>query len=360
MTRHKAVGRIAAVALLAVFALVANACGDDDTATTTTAATTTSAGDTTTTAGDTTTTTEAFVLGEHQVAFGTGPAGGSSFNIGAAMAETIRANAPNLDITAEEVTIAPSNMTRLANGELDLGFNTTYDVYRAINGIADFEGNAVDGINFVVGGTLGGFGFVVPQSTGITTLQELCGTQFAIGSQTAKDILSSILVIEGIDPECINWNMGISYDQIVVGFQDGTIQAAGFVGIPLASATKQLDETVPVTYLSLSKDKIAEHDAEFPFFPAQIIPNGSLTQQTEDWVVAGFVQGIWTHESVPEDLVYQFVMGLLQNSDACVALQAGCGAYSLETSLEWIEQNLTLVPVHPGAQRALDELSGNG
>lgn len=362
MTAARLRGRLAALAWMAFLAVMAAACGGGDAASESTTGEqeeTAAAEPSGETEGASEESSGDLALQEHRVAMGGGPAGGSSFNIAAAMAEVIRTEVPNLDLTAEEVTIAPSNMTRLGNGEIQLAFNTTYDVYRAVEGIQDFEGQAVEGLQFVMGGTLGGFGVVTPQSSGITEWSQLCGANFGIGSETAKAILSSLMEMEGVDPDCVNWNLGISYDQIVVGFQDETINAAGFVAIPVASATQQLVETVDVNFLSLSEDKIEAHDEEYPYFPAQVVPAGTLAQQEEDWVIAGFVQGIWSHESVPEDLVYQFTQGIFENIEACKAIFAGCEDYTVERSAEWVNEGLVDVPVHPGAQRYYEEVGAD-
>lgn len=294
-----------------------------------------------------------------RAALGTGPSGGSSFGIGAAMSEVLRKQDPPIDVTAEEVAIAPSNLTRLGSGELQFGFNTTYDVHRAVNGLAEFDGAAVDGLQFVGGGSVGGFGIVVPADSDIETVADLCGKKFSAASPTAKDIIASMIDIQGTDPECIDWNMGISYDQSVQALQDKTMHASAFVAVPVSAALQQLVQTMDVRFIGLDTSEVDAHNEKYPFFPAQTVEAGELKGLDEDWIVPGFIQGIWTHEQVDENLVYQFTKGVLSNAEACDAIFAGCGVYTAERSAEWLNEGLIQVPVSPGAERAITEAGGS-
>ena len=291
-------------------------------------------------------------------AYGTGAAGGTSYNIGAAQAEGIRALGGHVTVIAEETAGGASNITRVVNGELQLGFIQSSEIYGALNGTGNFEETGpLEGLQLVFAGTEGGVGFIASEASGIETYADLCGKKVGVTSPGGKTNLDALLTSAGVDTECIEWNIGASYDQMVTAISDGTLDAGGFIGIPTAAgtATLQLAETTDIVFLSADPADKAEHDELFPYWPLSTVPAGSFPNQENDWLIAGFFQNLYTHESVSEQQVYDVIMALIESHDACIALQAGCATFNLETTADRLTTGISIAPPHAGLIRVLEE-----
>lgn len=291
-------------------------------------------------------------------AFGTGAAGGTSYNIGAAQAEAIREAGGPVTLIAEETAGGPANATRIANGQLQLAWLQSSEVYAALNGEGNFEETGpLEGFELVLSGTQGGVGFIASAGSGIETYEDLCGHTVGTTSPGAKTNLASLLSSAGLDPECVSWQIGASYDQMVTAITDGTLDAGGFIGIPTAAgtATLQLAESADVVFVSADpKDKKA-HDAEYPYWPLSTVPAGTFPNQDEDWLIAGFFQSLYTKDTVPEDQVYATIQALLETNEACTALQPGCAAFSLEATAERLTSGVSIAPPSPALVKVLEE-----
>ncbi|MBX3093739.1 MAG: TAXI family TRAP transporter solute-binding subunit [Cryobacterium sp.] len=292
-------------------------------------------------------------------AYGTGAVGGTSYNIGAAQAEAVRASGSHVTLIAEETAGGPSNVTRLANGELQMAFIQASEVYAGLNGTGNFEATgAVTGLELAWAGTEGGVGIVAPSSTGITSYADLCGRKLGTTSAGAKTNLDALLTSAGVDSDCIDWQIGATYDQMVTAMADGTLDAAGLIGIPVAagSATLQAAETMEINFVSADPADKEKHDAMFPYWPLSTVPAGSFPGQTNDWLIAGFYQALYTSSAVPEQQVYEAVKALSETSAACTAIQAGCGQFTLERTAEvFLKTGIAIAPPHAGLVRLLEE-----
>jgi len=291
-------------------------------------------------------------------AFGTGAAGGTSYNIGAAQAEAVRELGGPVTLIAEETAGGPANATRIANGQLQLAWLQSSEVYAALNGEGNFKDTGpLEGFSLVLAGTQGGVGFVASAASGIETFSDLCGHTVGTTSPGAKTNLDSLLDSAGVDSSCINWQVGASYDQMVTAITDGTLDAGGFIGIPTAAgtATLQIAESADVVFVSADPDDKEAHDEKYPYWPLSTVPAGTFPKQDKDWLIAGFFQSLYTKDSVPEDQAYATIQALLETSEACTTLQAGCASFSLEATADRLTTGVSIAPPHPALVKVLEE-----
>jgi len=209
----------------------------------------------------------------------------------------------------------------------------------------------------VLAGTQGGVGFVASAASGIDTLDDLCGHTVGTTSPGAKTNLDSLLDSAGVDSECVNWQVGASYDQMVTAITDGTLDAGGFIGIPTAAgtATLQLAESADVVFVSADPADKEAHDAKYPYWPLSTVPAGTFPKQDEDWLIAGFFQSLYTSDAVPEDQVYATIQALLESNEACTALQAGCASFTLEATADRLTTGVSIAPPNPALVKVLEE-----
>ncbi|MFK7735654.1 MAG: TAXI family TRAP transporter solute-binding subunit [Pirellulaceae bacterium] len=283
--------------------------------------------------------------GRQFITVGTAPDGGAFAPVGNAIGNVVEANKGDLGwkVSTQGTKGTQENIRKLQAGELEFGMSNAGIAYFATRG----EGAWGEPFNVRSVATLApnvGI-FVTTAGTGIKTIADLKGKRVVLGPAGAgfDYFLKPLFEAHGLsydDMTVLNGNYFSAGDMIADGKAD-----AAFMGgaIPIPAVT-QLCSTQDVVFIKLDQDS-PEKLKEYPFYFPVPVKADAYSDLEEDLV--GLNVGnmhLITHESVDEDLVYNFTKILFENR-AQVAEKHPAGKALNEKNA--VRQ--TGVPFHPGA-----------
>jgi TRAP transporter TAXI family solute receptor len=252
--------------------------------------------------------------GQQFVTIGTAPAGGAFAPVGNAIANVVDANKGELDwvVSPQGTKGTQENIRKLDAGEIEFGMANAAISYFATRGEGawdkKYEVRAVATLAPNVGV------FVTTKSSGIEKIADLKGKRVVLGPSGAgfDYFLKPLLKAHGVsydDMEVLPGNYFAAGDMIADGKAD-----AAFMGgaIPIPAVT-QLCSSQDVVFIKLDEDA-PEKLKEYPFYFSVPVKAEAYSDLNEDLtgINVGNMQLI-THESVSEDVVYNFTKMMYQN-----------------------------------------------
>lgn len=279
------------------------------------------------------------------VTVGTAPDGGAFAPVGNAIANVVDGNKGDLNwkVAVQGTKGTQENIRMLDDGQLEFAMSNA--------GIAYFANRGEDGWDKPMAvrsvATLApnvGI-FVTTKSTGIKTIADLKGKRVVLGPSGAgfEYFLKPLFKAHGLtydDMTVLPGNYFTAGDFIADGKAD-----AAFMGgaIPIPAVT-QLCSTQDVVFIKLDAD-VSEKLAEFPFYFPVPVKADAYSDLAEDIVGlnVGSMQLI-THESVSEDVVYNFTKVLYRNREKVAEKHPAGKALNPKNAIRE-----TGVPFHAGA-----------
>lgn len=248
------------------------------------------------------------------IRMGTSEYGGTFYTQGQAIAELFnrgRAAAEQCVVTTTDASI--HNAEQLDRGELEFGFMASNWIGRAKNAIAPFTKPIA--LRMVAPANAGPMCFVKLASSPIQSVADFKGKRIAIGTK-GSGMEQHIRTIFDI--------MGISFDSFTpvhLGFAEGadalisgTIDVQFHPPIPnkvLTDLSRRADIRV-VPYGSGQLEKVL---AQVPFYRAVIMEKDSFRGVAENVTQVGVINVLVTHESIPEQVVYDMAKAIAGNLD---------------------------------------------
>lgn len=283
--------------------------------------------------------------GRKFVTVGTAPEGGSFAPVGNAIASVVEANKAELNwkVSTQGTKGTQENIRKLEVGELEFGMSNAGIAYFATRGKGawdkphDIRSVATLAPNVGV--------FVTTANTGIQTIGDLKGKRVVLGPAGAgfDYFLKPLFEAHGLsydDMTVLNGNYFEAGDMI----SDGKADAAFMGGaIPIPAVT-QLCSTQDVVFIKLDDDA-SERLSVYPFYFPVPVNADAYSDLNEDLtgLNVGNMQLI-THESVSEDVVYNFTKLLFQHRAEVAEKHPAGKALNSENAVR-----NTGVPFHPGA-----------
>ena len=279
------------------------------------------------------------------ITVGTAPEGGAFSPVGNAISNVVDANDGELNwkVATQGTKGTQENIRKLAAGELEFGMSNAGIAYFATRGEGawekPFEVRSVATLAPNVGV------FVTTAGTGIKTISDLKGKRVVLGPAGAgfDYFLKPLFEAHGLsydDMTVLAGNYFTASDMIADGKAD-----AAFMGgaIPIPAVT-QLCSTQDIHFIKFDDDSF-EKLAKFPFYFPVTIKADVYSDLDED--LSGLNVGnmqLITHESVSEDLVYNFTKILFQNREGVAEKHPAGKALNPKNAVRQ-----TGVPFHPGA-----------
>ena len=279
------------------------------------------------------------------VTVGTAPEGGAFAPVGNAISSVVEGNKGELNwkVSTQGTKGTQENIRKLDAGELEFGMSNAGIAYFATRGEGawdkPYEVRSVATLAPNVGI------FVTTASSGITTIAELKGKRVVLGPAGAgfDYFLKPLFEAHGLtydDMTVLNGNYFEAGDMIADGKAD-----AAFMGgaIPIPAVT-QLCSTQDVVFIKLDEDA-PEKLSEYPFYFPVPVKADAYSDLNEDLtgLNVGNMQLI-THESVDEDVVYNFTKLLFTNREQVAEKHPAGKALNPKNAIRD-----TGVPFHPGA-----------
>jgi TRAP transporter TAXI family solute receptor len=272
--------------------------------------------------------------------------------VGGAIARTLNRNRDEHGLRCMvEITDGSSyNLDAVAAGQLHLGLVQSDGQYRAVSGLAEWEGRARKDIRHLLSLHNEYLTIVAAEDTGIRTLADLRGKRVSLGSPGSGTRRQAIEVLThaGLDHQSDLQTVFLDPSEAPGLLQEGQIDAFFFtVGHPNgaileASLGPRKIRFLPVPHL----DRILER---YPFYsrltlPTQLYPGA--VHSSEPIQTVGVVTTLVASAQMPEDLAYLITRELFEHLDDLKKLHP--------TLAELDPRRMVLpqsAPFHPGALR---------
>ncbi len=303
---------------------------------------------------------------------GTGGAGGTYYPLGGLIANAISnppgsraceeggsCGVPGLVAIAQSTNASVHNNSAVQAGGMEAGLTGSSTLYAQYNGLDDFYAQAADDLMVIANLFPEEAQIVLPTNSDIEDIMDLQGKRVSIGEAGSGLQVSALEVLESFGLTRDDFvPVELNNAQAAERLADGQLDAYfAFAGAPTA-AIVQLASTSGMKLLSFSEEELDQIEAEFPYYARTTIAPDTYEGQTEAVETFGVSTIFVTNVNQPEELIYEITKALW-NDNARALYDAGhpkAKMMKLETALNGVE-NLG-VPLHPGAQRAYDELLG--
>lgn len=282
-----------------------------------------------------------------------GSSGGVWYLVGSGMTEVINKFSDELKANSEPSSGGSVESMRVVDRrDCDFGFATSIVAWQAANGEGDFD-QKYENLRIGMYGAQGYEQIVVRADSDIKSIPDLKGKKIAIGFGAALNTVQEALEPYGLilneDYEAIP----LSTTEMPTSLQDGVVDAiSGPYGLGVAMF-QELATTVGIRLLPFEEEITVQIGEEYPYNMSNvIIPAGTYTDQEEDITTFGVPTVVVTHKDVPEDVVYEFVKTIFENTDELTKIHPTGIEYSLDHGLY---KGTPFMPLHPGLEKYLNE-----
>lgn len=294
--------------------------------------------------------------GPQFVTIGTGGVTGVYYPTGGAISRMVNAQSDMYGIRASVESTGGSvfNINAVLNGDLEFGIAQSDRQFQAVNGLAEWEGNAQPDLRSVFTIHPESITLIAAVDSGIESVADLAGARVNIGNPGSGQLQNSLDVLGAF---------GLSQDDIQaeqVGaveapslLQDGRIDAFFYtVGHPNGNITEATSGRIQVRIVDIVGGEIPSLLSELPYYAEAQIPASFYPQaaNTSDATTVGVKATFVTSADVSEDVVYAITREVFENFEEFKSLHPAYAVLTPENMLQGMS-----APLHPGAARYYEE-----
>ena len=279
------------------------------------------------------------------LSLGTGSPAGTYYFLGAGFASIINKHVSGVRVTAESTAASTENARYLVRGKMDMGL-------ACMGTLADLkkQGMDVDKVRLVAVGHTSDTHWIVRKDSPIKSCSDFKEKVIGVGpaGSATLNIYSKQhlaagwgITLEDIKPKYI------AFHEITRGIRDNTIDAGIIAaGYPIA-AVMELARDIPIRLLETDPEVIKKLQAKYPNVTPFVIPSGTYKGIDKDVHTYTLPQMWLCRTDLSEDLVYQILKAVYDNSSERNAIHPMAKKYTVENAFRGSKS----VPVgyHPGA-----------
>lgn len=192
---------------------------------------------------------------------------------------------------------------------------------------------------------------VTGANSSVETFADLKGKKIgtAVPGDTMYNFLRDLLEEQYGLTEDDYTGIPLDYTEVQDGIKNGSIDAGLIMGMPPAPAVVELAQTEDIRVLSIEPDKVESFLSDKPYYSSVVVEPGTYKNQDEELIIGTFSSIYLTHENTSEEVVYEFLKGILDNLD---------GLKEIHPTFNITEENIAedmALPLHPGAQKFFEE-----
>lgn len=277
----------------------------------------------------------------------TGGTGGTYYPLGGAIAKII-SDETGIKTDALSSNASADNIIAVNNGEAEIAFTQTDVAAYAIDGVNNFEGKKVEGIQALGSLYPETVQIVTTDKSGIKTVNDLKGKKVSVGAPGSGTYVSAeqILEVYGLNMNDIR-AQHLDFGESVGGIQDGNIDAAFITAGTPTGAVEQLTATAKVNVLPIDGEEAKKLIDKYPFYGVNTIKEGTYGLANDVNTVAVLAMLV-VKKDLPEDAVYNITKAIYENVDKISHAKAK--EISLNKALDGVGFDL-----HPGAKKYYEE-----
>lgn len=286
--------------------------------------------------------------------FATGNPSGIFYPYGGALAAIWSRELPEVNMKAEVTGASLINVIQVARGESEVGIAMGDVVASAVRGSGRFPEPMPVRTLFAAYPNL--IHVVARADAGIRRMSDLRGKRVSMGAPGSGTAIAAENVLHGL---------GISEDDLTAyylnfsgtgdGLKDGVLDAGFVVGGLGIGIVKELALTRDVVLVPISAAEAASLGAGFEAYAPEVIPPGTYRGVDEPVPTLGTWNLVVVNQSMPEQTAYDLLCVLYREREALERVVA-VASFSIPANGDRIES----VPMHPGAQRLLNDARERG
>ncbi len=277
----------------------------------------------------------------------TGGTAGTYYPLGGAMAEIWNKNVKGVNATAQSTGASVANVNLLKENKADIIMVQNDIVYYAANGIEMFKDNQYADVRGIATLYTEPIQIVAKSNTKIKNLDDLKGKKVSVGPIGSGSEVNArqILAAAGITYADFNPQY-LSLADASSNIKDGNIDAMIFTAAYPTAAIQDLNAQHEIQMIPI-EDAVADAlIAQYPFYTKIVIP--AETYQGINYATKGVAVKamLVVSSAMSEDLVYQLLKTMYENTDRIIAAHKVGEHITRETGSEGIP-----IPMHPGAEK---------
>ncbi len=295
--------------------------------------------------------TPVVAAGKTDIVIGTAGTSGTYYVVAAAMAQVINNHSKNLNVIAQPTKGSLENINLANSGDIQLGMSNADGVYWATTGTGTYAKAGKQDISAVMSLYMSAGQIATLKTSKVMTYADLKGKKVCLGppSTTIVEMSKAILRGYGIDPAKDISPFFLSIAEGLSKLTDGDIDATFFVaGIPTAGMI-QAAATGNIRFVTASDQVLDKVSAESPYYSRYSIPANTYKGQEQDVPTLKIMTEIFASNSVPEDVVYEFVKLALEN------VSEYTNAHVVVKEITPKNAASTISKLHPGALKYFKE-----
>jgi hypothetical protein len=238
------------------------------------------------------------------------------------------------------------NIILVQRREVELGMVTMGVALQAWNGQGEWtQGNRFRDIRALFPMYDTPFHGIALRRSGITGMAGVAGKSVGVGPRggTPGTYYPLILNALGYRPSAIRFGSG---SDMAGQLQDGLLDAYLFAaGVPVPTFS-EVETQAEVNWLDFTPEEVAKLTAALPELSPGSIPRATYRTAPRDLSVVGMFNFAIGHRSLPEDLAFEIVKGVMEQNERLTQ--------SIAAARETLAANAaknTFLPFHPGAAR---------
>jgi len=250
------------------------------------------------------------------------------------------------------------NINAVKAGELEFGVVQSDWQYHAYNGSSRFEGEAFPGIRAVFSLHPEPFTLVVRDDVEVENFPDLAGLRVNVGNPGSGTRATMQVVLDAFGMSMDDFALAAEFAPTEMARQlcDGNIDAFVYpVGHP-AAAIEEAATTCNAQVANVAGEPIEQLVADRPYYAIAEIPGGMYPGNEEGATTFGVRATFVSSDAVGEDIVYVVAKAVMENIEDFRDLHPAFGVLEPE---QMVEAGLS-APMHPGAERAYEELGLSG
>lgn len=287
-------------------------------------------------------------------AFATGSAGGLYNVLGGGMTKVINENSDYIRLNATTPSSVSQTPQMLHDGQAAFGIGMADMMARARAGEEEFT-SQLDKLQTVLAMYDNVMSAVVLKDSTITNINEVIGLKVGVPSESTKNAVATFFEEAGVPESEVNWQY-LSYNEQAEALKDNNIDVGIFTAFPKNGLLEELASTRGIRFLAVDQEVRDSFDQKYPLWSTNLIPKGVYPGVEEDNYFYTVYSVLYTHQGVPEDVVYDVSKHILENNSDISDIHPAGENITLSKSQEYIERHiLDPANLHPGAKKYLEE-----
>ena len=239
------------------------------------------------------------------------------------------------------------NLNLLHSGEAQVSMAVTSIMYESFNGEGTFEGRPNDKLRVISGLYYNPNQIVANKESGINSLKELTGKNFAAGAPGSTTEVETRLHLQeaGINyPDDLNVQF-VGFTEAIDLMRNKQLDGAWIMaGLPTAAVT-EITTTADGKLIPIEEDIIAKLQEKYPWYAQFTIPAGTYSGQDEDITTTAIKMAMFTSADISEDVIYDLTKTFWENIDTLKETNNALKDMKIEDAVK----DLAGLPLHDGA-----------